>query len=69
MTDDIAINSASGIVKLAHKGEVGLVCEDADETFNERHSKNILVLTPLHHVADVKGSPLPPMRNNQQFGR
>ena len=30
----LAINSASGIVKLAHKGEVGLVCQDADETFN-----------------------------------
>ena len=40
----------------------------ADETFNSGHSKNTLVLTPLHHVAVVKGSPLPPMRSNQQFG-
>jgi hypothetical protein len=67
-TDVVAVNSASGIVRLAHKGEVGLMCQNADETFNVNHSKNTLVLTPLHHVAVVKGSPLPPMRNNQQFG-
>ena len=68
--DPVAVNSASGVVRLAHKGEVGLVCEDADETFNSGHSKNTLVLTPLHHVAVVKGSPLPPMRNvPSPFGR
>ncbi len=62
-TDVVAVNSASGIVKVAHKGEVGLICENADETFNVNGSKNTLVLTPLHHVATVKGSPLSPMRN------
>jgi hypothetical protein len=70
LTDDIAINSASGTVKLAHKGEVGLVCQDADETYNDQHSKNVLVLTPIHHVADLKGSEQSPTRNlHPQFGR
>jgi hypothetical protein len=70
LTDDIAINSASGTVKLTHKGQVGLACQDADETYNDERSKNTLVLTPLHHVADLKGSPLSPMRNAPTpFGR
>ncbi len=70
LTDDIAINSASGTVKLAHKGQVGLACQDADETYQDQHSKNVLVLTPLHHVADVKGRLQSPMRNGHpQFGR
>jgi hypothetical protein len=55
-TDDVAIASASGIVKLAHKGQVGLACQDADETENDESSQNTLVLTPLHHVATGKGT-------------
>ncbi len=50
-TDVVGVNSASGIVRLAHKGEVGLMCQNADETLNVESSKNTLVLTPLHHVA------------------
>jgi hypothetical protein len=70
LTDDIAINSASGTVKLAHKGEVGLVCQDADESYNAQKSKNTLVLTPIHRVADLKGSQQSPTRNiHPQFGR
>lgn len=67
-TDDIAINSASGIVKAAKKGEVGLSCFGADQTYNTGGSKNVLVLTPLHKVVKVKGKPVV-MRNHQSgFG-
>jgi hypothetical protein len=68
--NDIAINSASGIIKVAKKGQVGLECSGADETYNTGGSKNVLVLTPLHNVRSVKGKPIPPLRSAQpKFAR
>jgi hypothetical protein len=67
-TDDIAINAAGGIVKLEHKGEVGLACQDADETYNAGHSKNVLVLTPVHRVAALKGTPVAAKTPQHRFG-
>lgn len=69
-TDDLAINSASGIVKLTKKGELALGCQDADQTYNEAGSKNVLVLTPLHKVVRAKGKPIPPIMRNapSRFG-
>lgn len=67
-TDVIAINSASGIVKVAKKGEVGLSCDGADQTYNTGHSKNVLVLTPLHKVVPVKGKPLVMRNAHAGFG-
>jgi hypothetical protein len=68
-TSDIAINSASGIVKLAKKGQVAVFCDGADTTYNEGGSKNVVVLTPLAKVTTTKGTALAPPAPKSRFGR
>lgn len=59
-TNDIAINSATGLVRLANKNEVAIGCEFADHTYQAGGFKNTVLLTPVHHVVTTKGHPLPP---------
>jgi hypothetical protein len=66
-TDDIAINSASGLVKLARKGEVGIECEGADTTYDTGGSKNIVVLTPLAKVTAEQGTVLSPRNHTKSY--
>jgi hypothetical protein len=59
VTRDVAVSSASGIVKLVNNNDVAIGCNYADHTFQKGGSKNVVVLTPLHHVVTTKGHPLP----------
>ena len=61
---DTAINQGSGLVKVSHKGGATFMCTDADQTFNQGGSKNIVVFTPLSKVKAGKlhGAPVPVMK-------
>lgn len=47
---EIAINTGSGLVKVGRTGGARITCVNANGTFNSRHSKNVVVFTPLSKV-------------------
>jgi hypothetical protein len=68
-TDDIAINSASGIIRAEKKGEAAIFCNQADGTYNSGGSKNVVVFTPIGKVSTLRGKNLhPPMMRSPQSG-